>query len=71
MEKFLLQAVIVGSLMINFSLSYNLGLVRGEKSDIRYFPYQAAYIANGKFKCGATVISEKCALTAGKRSVIN
>lgn len=62
MEKFLLQTVIA-LLMINLSQSVS----DDEKtSNIREFAYQAAFLVDGDLKCGASIISEFCALTAGK-----
>jgi trypsin len=65
MEKFFLQAVVVSSLMINLLVARRLGIIGGETTDISVCPYQAAYLASGKLKCGASIISEGCALTAG------
>jgi Trypsin len=65
MEKFLLFAVITSTLMINFSVSFRLGIIGGRTSDIEDFPYQAAYLYNEQLKCGASIISESWALTAG------
>lgn len=71
MEKFLLQAVIVVSLMINFALPRRLQIMGGEITDVRNCPYQAAYLAGGKLKCGASIISDNWALTAGRREPYN
>jgi hypothetical protein len=65
MKKLLLHAVISVSLMINSSQAARLRIVGGQTTDIIYLPYQAAYLANGKLKCGASIISNYCALTAG------
>lgn len=34
---------------------------------IQNFPYQAAYLSGGKFKCGASLLSSSWGLTAGER----
>lgn len=66
MRNFFLSAVIVTSLMINSSQSNRrLGIVGGRQSAIDKTPYQAAFCANGKLKCGACIIDERWALTAG------
>lgn len=67
MEKFLLQAFIFASLMINFSLSRRLGIVGGETSDIRDYPFMTAFLVNGIFKCGGSILSKNFCLTAGRR----
>lgn len=68
MGKFLLQAVIAASVMINFSLSRRLGIVGGDReTDISSFPFVAAYLVNGNLKCGASIISDSWALTAGRK----
>lgn len=69
MEKFLLRAVVVLNLMINFSLARRLGIVGGESTDILKVPYQAAYLAAGKLKCGASIISDNCAFTASNDNI--
>lgn len=66
MENFLLQAVIVSCLVINFSQSRRLGIVGGENVDIRDHPYMAVFLVNNVFKCGASILSETWCLTAGK-----
>ena len=66
MKKFLLRAVIVTSLMINFSVSSRLGIVGGEETDVEHFPFMAGYLTDGILKCGGSIISDKCVLTAGK-----
>lgn len=67
MKKFLLQAVIVASFMINISLSARrFGIINGDESEIQNFPYQIVYQANGVFKCGGSIISESCVVTAGR-----
>lgn len=68
MEKFFLQAVVVSSLMINLSEARRLGIIGGEVVDVQNYPYQAAYLASGKLKCGASIISDNCALTAGNET---
>jgi hypothetical protein len=65
-EKFLLGAVIIASLMINPSAARRLGIVGGETASISNFPYQAAFLVLGRLKCGASIISDNCALTAGR-----
>lgn len=65
MWKLILQAFAVISLTIRFSLSRRLGIVGGQLADFKAFPYQGAYLSNNKLKCGASIISEWCALTAG------
>lgn len=67
MKKFLLQAAIVSSLIINFSQSRRLGIVGGEAAEISKFPFMAAYIVNGTFRCGASILSKDWCLTAGRR----
>lgn len=67
MEKFPLWAVIASTLMINFSLSRRMGIIGGERAMIQNFPYQAAYLSGGKFKCGASLLSGSWGLTAGER----
>lgn len=64
-ENFLLLAVAVTSLMINLSGAFRLGIIGGDLEFITNVPYQAAFLVNGKLKCGATIISDSCALTAG------
>lgn len=64
-EKFLLGAVIVANLMINLSLARRLGIVGGETTNISNVPYQAGFLASGSLKCGACILSDNCALTAG------
>lgn len=66
MGKFPLQAVIASTLMINFSLSQRLGIIGGDETVIQKYPYQAAFLWNGKLKCGASIIGKLWALTAGK-----
>lgn len=67
MDKFLLQAVIVTSVMINFSLSARrFGIINGEENDIRNFPYQVVYQARGTFRCGGSIFNENCVVTAGR-----
>lgn len=66
MTKFLLQVVVALSLVIISCVSRRLGIVGGKQSDIKGFPYQGAYLARDKLKCGAIIISELCALTAGE-----
>ncbi|CAO1302725.1 unnamed protein product [Diamesa serratosioi] len=41
------------------------GIVGGIKTDIQTLPYQLAYLSNGKYRCGASLISNDFALTAG------
>lgn len=65
-EKFLLVAVIVASLMINLSAARRLGIVGGATESISNVPYQAAYLVNGRLKCGASIISDRYCLSAGK-----
>lgn len=63
----LLQAVIVTSFMINSSLSARrFGIINGEETDIQNFPYQIVYLTNGTFKCGGSIISKNCVVTAGE-----
>jgi hypothetical protein len=42
------------------------GIIGGEETTISKFPYQVAYLYNDKLKCGASIISSTCLLTAGK-----
>lgn len=68
MEKFLFYAVIASTLMINFSLalSVRLGIVGGLRVEsIKEAPYQAAFFIMNAFKCGGSLISKECILTAG------
>lgn len=65
MKKFILQAIIASCLMINLTQSRRFQNVDEEASDVQEFAYQAAYLVDGKLKCGASIISEFCALTAG------
>lgn len=67
-EKFFLQAVVVSNLMINLSVARRLGIIGGEITDVQTCPYQAAFLASGKLKCGASIISDNCALTAGSET---
>ncbi|CRL00489.1 CLUMA_CG013750, isoform A [Clunio marinus] len=65
MKKFLLQqAVIIVSLMINFTRAHRFGIIGGAATDIESFPFAAAFLVDNKFKCGSSIISENCALTA-------
>lgn len=67
MKKFPIKAFIVASLMINFSQSRRLGIVGGETSDIRDYPFLTAFLVNGTFKCGGSILSKNFCLTAGRR----
>ena len=70
MEKLLLQAVIVTTFMINFSLSARrFGIMYGEETDIQKFPYQVVYRANGTFRCGGSIINGDCIVTAGRWAI--
>lgn len=40
------------------------GIVGGTRTNIAYLPYQLAYLSNGKYRCGASLISNDFALTA-------
>jgi hypothetical protein len=64
-DNFFSRAVIALSLMINLSEARRLGIVGGKAESISNVPYQAAYLVNGRLKCGASIISDNCALTAG------
>jgi hypothetical protein len=45
------------------------GIVGGEETTISKFPYQVGYLVNGKLKCGGSIISSNCILTAGEQLV--
>jgi len=68
MAKFstLLQVVIVVIATLSTIESRKLGIVGGKSATINGFPYQLAYLSNGKLKCGASLIGKLCALTAGE-----
>ena len=53
-------------LLINTADSKRLfGIVGGTRTEIENLPYQLAYLSNGKYRCGASLISKDFALTAG------
>ncbi|KAG5674238.1 hypothetical protein PVAND_004218 [Polypedilum vanderplanki] len=41
------------------------GIVGGEETQISKFPHQIAYLYQGNLKCGGSIISSNCILTAG------
>jgi hypothetical protein len=45
-----------------------LQIVGGNEVGIEDFPYQGGFLFNGKLKCGCSVISRDCILTAGEIS---
>lgn len=71
MQGVLLQTVIALCAMINLSRSRQFQTIGGEASDIHEFAYQAAFLVDGELKCGASIISEFCALTAGRNLHFN
>jgi hypothetical protein len=67
--------IIVISLMINYchcapsssvKSKKRLGIVGGKEASIEDYPYQGAFLYNGKLKCGLSIISKDCFLTAGE-----
>lgn len=50
----------------NSSVKRKFGIVGGKEADIEDYPYQCAFLHEGKLKCGCSVISRDCFLTAGK-----
>lgn len=54
---------------INFVICLDFGhkkIIAGHATPIEKIPYQMTFLANGKFFCGAIVISYRFGLTAGE-----
>lgn len=52
--------------IINFCQSESkFQIIGGQETTIKQFPHQGAFLANKKLKCGCSVISNNCFLTAG------
>lgn len=45
-----------------------LQVINGRKTDVKDLPYQLAFLHLGNFFCGASLISENFAITAGKKT---
>lgn len=67
----MLIVFILSSLMINCchgQVKKRFGIVGGTEVGIEDYPYQCAFLANGVLKCGCSIISNDCLLTAGKNN---
>lgn len=64
MWSFLIYIIVI--LLINVAYSrVPFGIIGGTRTNIAYLPYQLAYLSNGNYRCGASLISNDFALTAG------
>ncbi|CAO1373108.1 unnamed protein product [Diamesa hyperborea] len=64
MWSFIIYTIVI--LLINVADSrHAFGIVGGTRTNIAYLPYQLAYLSNGNYRCGASLISNNFALTAG------
>jgi hypothetical protein len=43
-----------------------LGIIGGKETSISKYPYQGGYLFQNKLKCGSSIISKHCFLTAGE-----
>lgn len=46
--------------------AYRLQIINGKATDVQTTPYQLVFLYNDRFVCGAAIISENYALTAGR-----
>lgn len=60
------QVLILIAICFLSSESFRLSIIAGQRSDIKDFPYQFAFMYRDTFMCGGSIISRKFGLTAGE-----